>query len=316
MNHSRKYFPGITSERGVTLLLVIIAMVIMAILGVGLFALYSTSSFNQVEAQKTAKAYYLAESGIRVVASEFHSSANRNATLVNLQGKTFNLPDNSGSFTLQIYPYWFKPSISSSAGATPIILYLPGKLPPVNSGSSTSIPNIPAPGILKLRDNTNNNYTKVGVFTASSPGSYDTNNGTPITFTITGGFPYSISLGNELSLGYVYANPPPSIIMGGDLVFTDPDHTAEMYPPKNGSITIYMIFGGQYAVGHYTYERRIPQTIDHGSPPASFTLHNVQGGPFPIKFTYDSANPYDVKKTTQIYLGETLGIQSTSTVGN
>jgi type II secretory pathway pseudopilin PulG len=318
MNHFRKYFPGIISETGVTLLLVIIAIVVVAILGAGLFALFSTSSFNQAEAQKTAKAYYLAESGIRIVASEFHSSTNQNATLISLQGKTFNLPDNDGSFTLQIYPYWFYVKTAPS-NLTSIPLYIPGKLPPINSDGSSSI-TIPFPGILKLKD-----YTRVGVFTSAPTVAltYDVNNGTLVTFSIVSNspcttscsaFPYAISIGNELYIGYVY-NSPQAISQGGDLVFNDPSQTAGIYPPTNGSINIAQPDG----IYQYTYESRIPQTIDSSSPPASFTLHNIQPAAgvapvpkFPIVIKYDSANPYDVSKTTQIYLGKTLAIQSKS----
>ena len=324
MNHFRKYFPGIISETGVTLLLIIIAIVVVAILGVGLFALYSTSSFNQAEAQKTAKAYYLAESGIRIVASEFHSSTDQNKTLISLQGKQFNLPDNGGSFTLQIYPYWFYLDASSlpiSAGATSINLFFPGKLPPVNSDSSTSITTIPGPGILKLK-----NYTRVGVFNSAisvSGATFDTNKGTPVTFPIASnspcttscsGFPYTISTVSELYIGYVYSSTQ-AISQGGDLVFYDNINTAGIYPPTNGSINIAQPDG----IYQYTYESRIPQTIDPSSPPASFTLHNIQPAAgvspvpkFPIVIIYNSTYPYDVSQTTQIYLGKTLGIQSTS----
>jgi hypothetical protein len=272
-----------------------------------LFALFSTSSFNQAEAQKTARAYYLAESGIRIVASEFHSSTNQNATLISLQGKQFNLPDNGGSFTLQIYPYWFY-VVTAPTNLTSIQLYMPGKLPPVNSDSSTSI-TIP-PGILKLKD-----FTNVGVFTSATPGPIDAN-GTPVQFTISGsGFPYPISVGSELYIGYVYNQPTQVISLNGDLVFTDKINTAGIYPPTNGSINIAQPDG----IYQYTYESRIPQTIDYSSLPSSFTLHNIQPAAgvspvpkFPIVIKYDSANPYDVSKTTQIYCGKTLGIQSKS----
>jgi type II secretory pathway pseudopilin PulG len=321
MNHFRKYFSVIISSKGVTLLLIIIAMVVIAILGAGLFVLFSTSSFNQVEAQKTAKAYYLAESGIRVAASEFVHSTDKNTTLINLQGKTFNFPDTGGSFALQIYPYWFYVK-TAPASSTSIRLYIPGKLPPLNSDSSTLM-TIAYPGILKLK-----NYTRVGVFTsAPSVGSLDAN-GTPVTFTIVSNspcptlpcnvFPYSISAGSELYIGYVY-NSSQAIVQGGDLVFNDPNHTAQIYPPASGSINIAQPDG----IYQYTYESRIPQTIDPGALPSSFTLHNIQPAAgvspapkFPVVIKYDNANPYDVSKTTQIYLGKTLGIQSASRYGN
>jgi hypothetical protein len=309
MNYFRKYLPAIISQTGATLLIIIIAIVVTAILGLGLFALFSTSLFNQVEAQKEAKAYYLAESGIRIVAGEFHSSTNQNTTLVSLQNETFNFPNTGGSFNLQIYPYWFYVNASYVAGATSITLYLPGILPPVGSGSSTPI-TIPVPGILKLKG-----YTRVGVFSsAPTVGSFNTN-GTPVTFTIdynspgsTSGFAYLLSSGNELYLGYVY-NSPQAISQGGDLVLSDPNNTVGIYPPVNGSINI----AQPDSIYQYTYQSIIPQT-------SSFTIHNIQPAAgvsptpkFPIVIRYNSGSPYDVTQTTQIYIGKTLGIQSTST---
>jgi type II secretory pathway pseudopilin PulG len=297
MKHFRKYFPGIKSEAGATLVVIIIAMVVVAILGAGMLALFSTSLFNQTEAQKTAKAYYLAESGVRVAASEFLHATNQNQMLVDLQDKTFNIPGTGGSFKLHLYPYWFYVTTPYAAGATSIKLYLPGapgSLPPANSDSLNGMDHVP-PGILKLKDK-----TSVGVFTDAPVGTDA--GGTFVTFTISApGFPYAISPGNELYIGYTY-NSPQSFQVGGDLVFNDPNHTAMMYPPTNGAINIRTtIYFSQY-----TYESRIPQTIDPSSPPASFTLHNIQ------KANTDAINTFMIDATTQIYIGQTLGIRSKS----
>ena len=296
-------------------MVIIIMMLVVALLGAGLLALFPTSLFNQVEAQKAAKAYYLSESGIRIAAGEFHlaAAANQNQTLVNLEGKIFNLPDNGGSVTLHIYPYWFYVMTAQNAHATSINLFMPGNLPLVNSDdSSNPSTTLPAPGILQLQG-----ITLVGVFTSATVGSLGTN-GTPVTFAISNyypcsttcnGFPYAISAGDNLYVGYVY-NSPQFCLMGGNLVFDDPNDTAWIYPPVNGSIIIQQQAGPG---DEYTYESR---TIDSTTTPHKFTLHNIQkavpGSLGIINIKYDPANPYDVSKTTQIYLGKTLGVRSQS----
>lgn len=300
--------------------MIIIMMLIVALVGAGLLALFSTSSYNQLEAQKAAKAYYLSESGVRIAVGEFHaaaaSTANQNATLVSLQGKTFNLPNNGGSVTLQIYPYWFYVNSAFNANSTSITLYFPGMEPLINNnGSSYTLTTLPAPGILKLRG-----YTKVGVFTSATVGSLGAN-GTPVAFTVSSyypctttctGFPYALSAGGELYLGYVY-NSPQAVQMGGNLVFNDPNGTAAMYPPINGSIVVVQQPG---RFDEYTYSSRIPQSINPSSPPSSFTLQNIQQATSTslnvIDIKYNSASPYDPNYTTQIYLGKTLGINSKS----
>jgi type II secretory pathway pseudopilin PulG len=326
MKHFRKYFPDIKSQAGATLVVIIIAMVVVAILGAGMLALFYTSLFNQTEAQKTAKAYYLSESGIRIAAGEFHSAtaANKNQTLINLQGKTFNLPDNGGTVTLQIYPYWFYVLTAQNVNAPSINLFMPGRLPLVNSDdSSNPSTNLPAPGILKLQG-----QTKVGVFASASVNTtYDTSHGTLVTFATSSyfpcstspcnGFPYAISAGDNLYLGYVYDSVQNCHIGVGcvcDLVFDDPNDTAWIYPPVNGSIIIRQRPG---AGDEYTYQSR---TIDSTSTPHKFTLHNIQAvnGALPnIFIRYDDTNGNEsiygnVNKTTQIYLGKTLGVRSQS----
>ena len=300
-------------------MVIIIMMLVVALLGAGLLALFPTSLFNQVEAQKAAKAYYLSESGIRIAAGEFHSAVaagtagNPNQTLVNLEGKMFNLPDNGGSVTLHIYPYWFY-VLTAPTDLTSITLYLPGNLPLVNSDdSSNPSTTLPAPGILQLQG-----QTKVGVFTSATVGSLGAN-GTPVTFAISNyypcsippctGFPYAISAGDNLYVGYVY-NSQHSYRMGDDLVFDDPSDTAWIYPPVNGSIIVMQRAGPG---DEYTYQSR---TIDSTSTPHKFTLHYIQkavtGSNDFINIKYDPLNPYDVNYTTQIYLGKTLGVRSQS----
>ena len=324
MKHFRTYFLKINSESGVTLVFIIIAMVVVALLGVGLYTLTMTSALNQVEAQKSAKAYYLAESGIRVAAGEYANSANKNQTLLGLQGKTFTL-DDASEFSLQIRPYWFYVNTNYNFRATPIVIYYPGKLPKVNIDGTDTV-TIAYPGVLKLKG-----FTRVGVFESAPTIGTMTASGTPIEFNISThspctsplttpcpGFPYAITSGSDLFIGYVY-NTTQAINQGSDLVFNDPNHTAAMYPPVNGTIIITP--PDQIGrPGQYTYERRIPQAIDPASPPASFTLQNIQPATsdsnFPIRFIYDGSNLYNVTKTTQVYLGKTLAIESTAVYGN
>lgn len=311
----------IQPEKGATLLFVIIAMLVVAVIAAALFTLTTTSKLNQIEAQKSPKAFYMAESGIRVAAAEYANSANKNQTLLNLQGKTFTV-GNAGRFTLQFYPYWLYVNQSYSANATSITVYFPGKLPKVNAEGSQTV-TIAAPGILRLKG-----FTKVGIFTSAPAIGTEDANGTPITFTISNhapcgtnctGFPYAIPSGSDLLLGYIY-NTEQVILQGGDLVFNDPNHTAAMYPPTNGSILVTPKAEGTHC--EYTYERRIPEIIDPSSPPTSFTLRNIQstdGLCFPNQFKYDSSDLsalYDAKRTTHVFLGKTLGIESTAVFGN
>ena len=114
-----------TNQSGATLVAIIVTMLVLAVIGLGIYSLTYTASLNQVIAQRAAKAFYIAESCVRVAASEYKAAANKNATLVSLHNQTFPMPDNQGSCTVLIYPYWFYARNAYSQGASSLILYLP-----------------------------------------------------------------------------------------------------------------------------------------------------------------------------------------------
>lgn len=324
MNHLRKYFPEITSESGATLIFIIVTMVIVAILGAGLFTLTMTSSLNQVEAQKAAKAFYLAESGIRVASSEFRiisqdDTVARDNKLISLQGLEFSIT-NQGQFTIEVFPDWVWARTAVPAG-TSMTLYFPG--------SVRSDLTFPTGGILKLKGKT------TVAFFNSAPvvGSFSATNGTPITFTFAAAYPYTFEPGDEGYIGYTY-NRPQTVNAGGNLVLNYEGGKAAIFPPQNGTIYIEHIAtyppppngsGLSYrAFSQFTYDNRIPSVIDSASPPATVTLQNIQAVPvsdtytpavFPLNILYNASFLNDVTRTSRIYLGKTLAIQSTSTYG-
>ena len=67
----------IKSQNGATLVVIIITMVALAVIGIAIYSLTYTASLNQVVAQRAAKAFYIAESCVRVAASEYKASANK-----------------------------------------------------------------------------------------------------------------------------------------------------------------------------------------------------------------------------------------------
>ena len=341
MKISQKYFAAGKSPAGATLVIIILSMLVLTVIGVAIYSLTSTAALNQVIAQRAARAFYLAESGIRVASSEFRivpqridpndpnspdNSAARDKKLISLQGLVFPLPNNQGQFALDVSPDWVYAQ-TAQTGAT-ITLYFSGDLRP--DLKLTFPAGLPAGGILKRKG-----YTSIASFnTAPVIGSFSAPNGTSIIFKFAAAYPYtfiipSANLADEGYIGYIY-NSPQTVNAGGDLVLenTNPvnkaangtiyvEHVATYPAPTGGS-------GQSYPVmSQYTYDVRIPYVIDPASPPATVTLHNIQAVPgtpagFPLVILYNAADLYgvDVLHTTRIYLGKTLTIQSTSTYGN
>lgn len=333
MNHLRKYFPEISTESGATLIVIIVAMVIVAVLGAGLFTLTMTSSLNQAEAQKAAKAFYLAESGVRVASSEFKSvpqmigippiidnSAARDNKLISLQGLVISIT-NQGQFEIEVFPDWVWARTAVPAGIS-MPLYFPGRV--------RSDLTFPTGGILKLKGKT------TVAFFNSAPvvGSFSAPNGTPIIFTFAAAYPYTFQPGDEGYIGYAY-NSPQTVNAGGNLVLNYDGGKAAIFPPQNGTIYVEHIAtypqppngsGLSYrAFSQFTYDNRIPSVINPSSPPATVTLQNIQAVPvsdtytpavFPLKILYNASFLNDTTGTSRIYLGKTLAIQSTSTYGN
>jgi prepilin-type N-terminal cleavage/methylation domain-containing protein len=133
----RKGGPAMThlkGHQGAVLIGLIVTMVVIAALGAAMLPLTSTSTLNQVMANRSARAYFLAESGYRYAAGQYMNAGSENAKdaaleTMNTQG-TFTLCiNNDGQFELEIYPYYFI-TTSDPNGGTSLNTKVPGGFPP------------------------------------------------------------------------------------------------------------------------------------------------------------------------------------------
>ena len=285
--------------------MIIIGMVVLATLGIAMYTLTYTANMNQIVAQRAARANYISESGIRIAASEYKAAADtaKNSTLVALHGKTFTLPNNGGSFTLSVYPYWLYVKVAIPIPSNTITLYLPGAMPRVND-TDTAI-TFPTTGYLKVKDTwptTNPRPTTwSGVTYVSysnvSVGTYDANVGTPVEFTLGSAFTDAIVAGDEFYVGYLTTQDASQT--GSNLTLYVPDiNMANMFPPQQGTI-----FVVKSNISYYKYDSR---TISSTGPTVILTnIQNLDG---------TSATP-NVLIGNAVYVGKSVGFRSTSTYG-
>ncbi|HDQ04588.1 MAG TPA: hypothetical protein ENN23_08530 [Deltaproteobacteria bacterium] len=297
------------SQAGATLIVIIITMIVLAVIGIAIYSLTYTASLNQVVAQRAAKAFYIAESCVRVAASEYKASANKNSTLISLHNQTFPMPNNQGSCSVEIYPYWLYATTAYNAGVSPITIYLPGSLPRVDEQSNEALA-FYAGGLLKIKKTGSTTNYAPAVFSAASAGTFNAVNGMPVTFTLSSPFSVAIAAGDLFYLGYNYTSSAPAPNAGGNLILNIPvgdtnNDTAKIFPSSKGSI--FVEAGG--AISQYSYDERII------NPGTSVTLTNIQaiaGAPAPIWPVTISA----VSPGTPIYMGKSIGFRSTSQYGD
>jgi hypothetical protein len=304
----------ITGEKGSTLIAIIIAMVIIAVLAAAVYTLNTTALFNQVAAQRATKAYYLSESGIRIAQSEYRAAVNdgfANSKLPALHNKTFNLPDNISSFTLYVYPHWLYAKDPFNAGTTNnIILYLPGALPRADE-TDTAI-TFPASGLIRVKDVRSTTTTVWSgdtstPFTAATSGTFDATLGTPITLTLTTAFTDNIVAGDEFYIGYTVGAGQGSTQSGTSLTLympttgIDSTNMAKYFPPQGG--TIFIPRSGSAAA--YKYNLRIVNT---SVSPVTVTLTKIQD------LDGNDATP-NILSGSQVFIGKSVGFRSSSTYG-
>ena len=297
---------------GSTLIMIIIGMVVIAVLGVGVYTLSMTAAFNQAEAQKAAKAYYISESCIRIAASEYKAATNKNSKLVELNGKTFTMPNNQGSCMVEIYPYWFyAPTATTySIGATSITLYLPGAVPPVEQDGTTKISLLNIPANVNVKIKKKGSSPEEYSFSNAAFGSFNNPNGTMATFTLKTPLTNQvvIAAGDEFYLGCHYTSTSAAPYEGQDLILNiHPDDTndltAKMFPPEKGSI---FIDNGN--ISQYSYDKREIVTT---STPHTVRLTKIQA----ISEPYTPTWPVTINNTP-IYMGKSLGIRSDANYGD
>ncbi len=95
-------------QKGSILIGIIVAMVLFAALGAAILSLTSTATMNQVMANSAARAYYLAESGLRYAYNLGDDAAFIESRLKDLHSKTFTLDVNDGRFEFQVFPYYLQ----------------------------------------------------------------------------------------------------------------------------------------------------------------------------------------------------------------
>jgi len=306
-----KFTKAQNSQAGATLLLIIISMLVMAVLGVAMYTLTYTATLNQVVAQRAARAFYLAESGVRLAAAEYKAAAAANTirtVLPAMHNKQFILPDNVSTIKVRFYPHFFCSNSNFAANSPSITLHLPGALPiDETTGSPISLP---ATGLLKVKDlvrgdwldETSRPYSSISV------GAFDLTSGTPVTFNFSAGnrFMDPIIPGDEFYIGtstFTTVLPAPS--SGGNLTLSYTDvNTAKMFPPQKGTIMI--VEGTNPPVSYYTYDARI---IDTAANRVRFTnIRAIPGAPAPNWQFPNSSND-------QVYVGRSIGFGSESQFG-
>jgi hypothetical protein len=300
---NRKILSRSGDQKGSALIFVIIGMVVVAVLAAGLFSMTSTSAFNQAEAQKATKAYYISESCIRIAASEYKAAANKNTKLVELHNRTLTMPNNQGSCEMEIYPYWFyAPTDVSYAGENPsITLYFPGRTPRANQDGDTNITlpaNIDFKGFLKKKGIGGEVYSFTNTTIDST---YTPNTGTLVSLTLDRSeTTLNILANSEFYFGYDFPNAG---VVGGNLELSVPESLPELtkvFPPEKGMIFLDESCDGNNPIV-YSYKSRNESVAE------KVTLTNLE---YEGECTPDPA-PFSggVKR---VYIGKNIGFQSKS----
>jgi len=204
------------AREGSALIGLLVTIVIFAALGAGMLSMTDTSTFNQIGANFSTRAYFLSESGFRYIASEFlnaSSEAQKEAVLEALHNQTFTLLNNAGQFHLDIYPYWFV-TTANPAGSQWLQTKVTGGLPPELSLSA---------GYLEI-DGTIYRYKNVSVA------------GSNVAFQIQSGNWPSIPVDSKAHSRCSSSGPAQTVTEGGNLNLK-PDTGEHAFPPRNGQFT-------------------------------------------------------------------------------
>jgi len=295
---------SLSNTSGAVLLTVVVIIIIIGLAGVAIYSLTYTSTFAQLHAQNATKAYYLAESGARVVAAEYNNASDKNDVLENqLHGKTLTLPDPAGQFDVRVYPYWFYVAADYTENSDSIDIKMPGGIPLQNPENPASPRiSIPSSGQVKLQGK-----TLLATFTTTDTSPSD---GDTITLNLPDAdkrFPYNIDAGEDIFLVYKDINTTSQIDVdvGNSIDLYGGNDVAQMLPAENGSFRIY---NETNAKMDYSYKERI---IGPGSPPAFVRLTGIDNQ----SNDNESEFPFSIDSDTEIYLGKNLAVFSTSSFG-
>ncbi|MFH1153084.1 MAG: hypothetical protein V1793_04650 [Pseudomonadota bacterium] len=111
---------SMVSQTGSLLISMVVMLMVVSVFAVITLSLVSTNQMQAATGSLDLKAYYAAESGMRYAAARYlhqGTSADPNDTNADnekadvlktgLDGKTFSMPGGGGSFSYEVYPYWF-----------------------------------------------------------------------------------------------------------------------------------------------------------------------------------------------------------------
>ncbi|MHC4458234.1 MAG: PulJ/GspJ family protein, partial [Planctomycetota bacterium] len=285
-----KFSPLVSNDGGNVLVGLVVTMLIFAVLAAGMVSLTSTSTSNQVTANSTARAYYLAESGFRYAASEYLNTGDldsdnaveddRNLILEGIHNVEFSLSNPTEKFRLRFYPFYYTTAIAHNPFTTTLLVT---KFTGVQPADLT----VPATGKLEIRDS----ITKTEViydYTA-----YDDISG---TFTLTSVISETI---NDNMIVKPVANPSGSVTMtqNSDLTLSN----ASAFPARNGKIKINGIKYGYVSRNGNTLEN----ITDAEDPSRSFSVAvdsstDVISEPFIRIVSLGTVGQHDLGATRQI----------------
>jgi type II secretory pathway pseudopilin PulG len=288
--YHRKFSPLVSNNSGNVLVGLVVTMLIFAVLAAGMVSLTSTSTSNQVTANSTARAYYLAESGFRYAASEYLNTGDldsdnsveddRNMILDGIHNVEFSLSDPTERFRLRFYPFYYTTAIAHNPFTTNLLVT---KFTGVQPADLT----VPATGKLEIRDN----ITKkefIYDYTA-----YDDISG---TFTLTSVISEMI---NDNMIVKPVANPSGGSTMtqNSDLMLAN----ASTFPARNGKFKINGIKYGYVSRNGNTLEN----ITDAEDPSRSFSVAvdsstDVVLEPFIRVVSLGTVGQHDLRATRQI----------------
>lgn len=246
------------NERGATLLYVIISIVVFSFFGGILYSHLSTSNMAQINTSFTTRAVHLGQSGYRYFTAAYKntgpSAFEKHTVMETLNGKTFRLNNNDGTFTININPYYYRSSDSDKTldiGNNTLDVRFPGN-------ETFTIPTF---GELAVYLATGYKYFSYNGITDLGSGNYRLSN---ISST---DFPIQINQGNSI-MPVLHPGTAVTFSEGGSLVITDP---VPILPPRYGFFEI----NGDSESYIYYYADRNGNSLDNirtiTDPTLSFT---------------------------------------------
>ncbi|WMW66685.1 type II secretion system protein [Nitratidesulfovibrio liaohensis] len=225
-------------QRGAVLLSAIVTIVAFSVLAATMVPMMTGSMMGEIAAVQGDQAYYLAESGFGAAGSMFLAAGDEQARknlLETMDGSTYTLAGNAGSFTLGVEPYWYE--VTGNTGTT------------LTTRAYGTPPTLPANTSGRIRAGTG------GTFYAYSNISVS---GDTVTFTLTSTPSPLIASGTDIFLS-AQPSANQTVTERGNLALTASNAAA--FPTVNGMFTIR---DGTTHTGRvaYVYRRKNGSTLE------------------------------------------------------